>query len=952
MSRVRRGLVIRRFQEAAAATRTGFAARLAFAQVLLAAGEWQTAAVEFASAAELAPLDVASKWGLARAFAALGKTGEAAAELRAALALSRAADETYQLARELTAAAVRAGDVEAELEGRRAALRVRPDPGAILELAATLNNTGHHDKAAALLADRAATMARTPEQRARWALAEGRSRAAGGDLERAAAALAGAGRHAPARARALCQEIWNLRVEVARRRGALDELARELAHPRDGVEWTARAQVADEQGDLRGAWAALEEAVRLSPRDLGLQKREIALARRVGSPTEAAALYQRLVASTLGQRGGDDPAAVVDALDGLWELGRSEIAGRVFDRVLLARGRAAGADLLRALGDMAARWGDDRRAERCWTELLRGNPGDEVALVALGEIQLQRGQRQSALATWRRVLRVGGARRADAHARLAEILADHEFGTQALVEARAAVELDRSEPRFHRSLASTLERQERLLDAESEWETVLRLARDPGRASERHEARTRLLGLWIRGGSARVALKLQTMEQLLANQQQQHGNKGGSPGDSDREMLIFLVQAQLRTGRTDAALALMKRALGGPYPRGNVEEQGEERPPERGPTSEEDASADADLILLLVRTLRQVHRPDEAMRWLEQLSLRFPERAREAQLQLADLALAEHADQRARYHAQQAVASSGEHHRSELRAAAVQERLGHLDEAALMYRRLLKRGGPDPAAALRLAGLLGRSGETEEQRMLLEEAVRTSVDEETVASAGMRAIVLAEASGAGTLEALEGLIADTPDLNGSGAPAAARRRLLAAVLWRLVPAVYRRRLTDPVAAVKVNRFARDGLRPLLELANAPDSVSDPRAIELIGMLGRVEAVPALSRLLVPDAVERAGEPAASGPGARGPALKDDLASIIVVALGRLGGELARVTLESFAQRNESSSRLALLWALGRVGGPVAIERARQELTGSATDGGIVACLSLGRAGGE
>lgn len=416
-------------------------------------------------------------------------------------------------------------------------------------------------------------------------------------------------------------------------------------------------------------------------------------------------------------------------------------------------------------------------------------PGSRGGNTALGEIQLQRGQRQSALATWRRVLRVGGARRADAHAGLAEILADHEFGTQALAEARAAVELDRSEPRFHRSLASTLERQERLLDAEAAWETVLRLARDPGRASERQEARTRLLGLWIRGGSARVALKLQAMEQLLANQQQQHGNKGGNTGDSDREMLLFLVQAQLRTGRTDAALPLMKRALGGPYPRGNAEEQGEEPPSERGPTPEEDASADADLILLLVLTLRQVHRPDEAMRWLEQLSLRFLERAREGQLQLADLALAEHAYQRARYHAQQAAASSGEDHRSQLRAAAVQERLGHRDEAALLYRRLLKEGGRDPAAALRLAGLLGRWGETEEQRMLLEEAVRTSVDEETVASAGMRAIVLAEASGAGALEALEGLIADTPDLNGSGASAAARRRLLAAVLWRLVPAV-------------------------------------------------------------------------------------------------------------------------------------------------------------------
>ena len=121
---------------------------------------------------------------------------------------------------------------------------------------------------------------------------------------------------------------------------------------------------------------------------------------------------------------------------------------------------------------------------------------------------------------------------------------------------------------------------------------MLGLARDPGRASERHEARTRLLGLWIRGGSARVALKLQAIEQLLAKKQQQHGNKGGSTGDSDREMLLFLVQAQLRTGRTDAALALMKRALGGPYPRGNAAEQGVEPPPARGPTPEEDASAE------------------------------------------------------------------------------------------------------------------------------------------------------------------------------------------------------------------------------------------------------------------------------------------------------------------------------------------------------------------------
>ena len=131
--------------------------------------------------------------------------------------------------------------------------------------------------------------------------------------------------------------------------------------------------------------------------------------------------------------------------------------------------------------------------------------------------------------------------------------------------------------------------------------------------------------------------------------------------------------------------------------------------------------------------------------------------------------------------------------------------------------------------------------------------------------------------------------------------------------------------------------------------NAPDTTADVRAIELLGMFGRAEGVPGLARLLVPDL--RPAPPSAPGRASPTATIKDDLAATIVIALGRLGGELARVTLEAFAAQGEPTVKLPLLWALGRVGGAVAAARARQEVVGTGTDGAIIGCLALGRTGG-
>jgi tetratricopeptide (TPR) repeat protein len=347
--------------------------------------------------------------------------------------------------------------------------------------------------------------------------------------------------------------------------------------------------------------------------------------------------------------------------------------------------------------------------------------------------------------------------------------------------------------------------------------------------------------------------------------------------------------------------------------------------------------------LLLVRTLRQVHRAAEAMSWLEELSRRYPERARDARLQLADIALAEHSDQRAQAFAQEAAATAPGDPRVVLRAAAVQERLGHFDEALQMYRRLVEPNR-DPVAVLALTSLLSRLGRVDEQRELLRQAFREGTDDEIIVEAGRRAVALEESLG--TLEALETYVADTADLNAAGAVGLARRRVLATILARVVPPAYQRQWRDSASLMKLRRFARHGLRPLLDLVSAPDAEPDVRVIEVLGMLGRPEAIPELARIVAPDLDLEERNVATRSISSS----KDELAAVAVIALGRLGGEGARTAIESVAEPFRPALRLPVLWALGRVGGPVAVRLAKQEIGRAPIDGAVIGCLTLGRVG--
>lgn len=602
-------------------------------------------------------------------------------------------------------------------------------------------------------------------------------------------------------------------------------------------------------------------------------------------------------------------------MDALWRAGRQEIVRRTFDRVLVAP--ATSPAMVKVVAESAGRWGDDRRAERAWREILRRTPGDEGAIIALGEARLQRGDRRGALESWRQLLQRSAPRgRAEGHARLAETLADHEFSEEAAAEAEKAIAIAPRQVRYRRVLAGILERRPGGQSAEDAWLDVLRMARTREGAAVRREARTRLVGLWLRGGAGHVATKVGELLQELRDH------------PDDEEARLCLVELQLRSDRVEDAAATLKRVLA-------------EVP------AVDNESGVVELGFSLVRILRQKQRTSEATSWLELIAAKFPARARAARLQLADMAAAAHQDERAAALASAAREGEGDAPVLSLHAAAVEERAGHLDSASRFYRRALDESG-NVAGTLELVGLMARTGASaEEQRALLRHTVLRATDDEVVNEAGRRAIVLEEALG--SLPELATLLAKSSDLREGLPGAGARRRVLALVLTRLVPEVYRTR----EQAGELRRLGRIGVRPLLELAASGDDPSAVAAIEALGMLGRPEVVAELNRLLVAD--DATVEMTLTERGATAPrgisrlrTTNIDVARALVVALGRLRGEGARGALEAVAVSPRPELDVALLWSLGRVKSRVGAELAHRELARSASELAMVACLTLAR----
>ncbi len=702
--------------------------------------------------------------------------------------------------------------------------------------------------------------------------------------------------------------VWTVAFAVARSRGALPELARELERAPGPVEWDVLGRVRDAQGDLEGALAATRAALTAAPRDVEIGRRVVALYDQLGNEQDATATLEDLV-----RRLPDDSSLAVDLIERQTKHGHRAEAAAAFDRAIARFGGSRSA--LQQLATLASRSGEDRRALKTWQRLYKLDPGNEIVIVGLGESQFQVGQKNEARATWA-ALRERVRPPVRGHLRLAEVLLEHDLTADAIAEAKRGQALEPKNVDPHRLLAQIFEHQKKVNEAVAEWNTVLVLAdrKLPGNeqhAALRREARVRLLGLLVRQGRGRMDAQIRQ----LRDDARAHPD--------DLEVPLFLAEAQQRTGDSAGAITTLKELLA--------------RMSAAQPAADSrDVAVEAGFAL--VQLLKRAGQLDEAVARLDEIARLAPARAREAHLQIADIALARYDVTRALSHATAAAAAADP--QTLARVGDLQARAGADDLAIATYRAALARD-TNPAATLSLSRLLVRRGDEREAADALAGLLRASRDDDAIAEAGRLAIELADLRG--RLPELESELAEA---QAAGQDTPARRKLLAALLRRLLPPMYR----DPAADDARNAIGRRVLRPLLEIITETDQIPDRAVIDLIGMLGNGDAAPALVRLAVREKESSIPTRAAMRPlGTLGTTGGVDAQLAALLALARLGDPRGRPAFARFmAPNNDRRFRAIAIWGLGRLSDVVAAQELIPALDDRQVEIVAAACLGLGR----
>ncbi|HEX3696259.1 MAG TPA: HEAT repeat domain-containing protein [Polyangia bacterium] len=877
----------------------------AYAQLLLLGGHAGQSIVWFTRAVTLRPDQAAPLVGRARALQVTGDRLAALASFEAALGLTSQAMERRPILQAMLPLLGQATAIEREVSVRRELCQLAPrDQAASDGLVAALARAGRPAEAADLLALR---LHEGRGDRYDLGLRLADLREAAGDDDAAANVLAELRAHVPAAASERRRALWMRTLDVERRRGHLPELAATLARAPRPIEWDVLSHVRDELGDPEGALAAARQASALTARDLDVRRWTASLLDRMGQPEAAIAEYEAL--ERLAPR---DVRFAVEIIDRRFRRGQTAQARQAFDRSLVRFGNEPAA--LAELAQLGAHWTDDQRAIAAWQRLRHISPGDEEAIVGLGEMYFQRGKKESALRTWRELLRPTPSRKVskgDAHLRLSDVLMDHDLFDEAAAEVSAARSLEPERAAPHRALAQLLERRHKTDDAVAEWEKVLALNGGSEHAGGRYEARARILALAARDGRGRLAQRVARLEE----QARQH--------PQDRELALFVAEAQQRNGNVSGAITTLRAVI------------------ERDRTLSPPRDGQADAVVALVRLLRQTKQPDEAISWLQRLIVEQPSRAKDAELQMADIELGRYADDRALGYAEAAARLGPGDAQSLARVAGIQERAGRDAEAQATYRRTAADGSNAPAA-LGLARLLQRHGNIKEAAQILRNVLRTTTEEDVVNDAGHRALDLEEFLG--TRDDFERTVAI---LAASGPDGSIYRRLFVDTLRRLVPPAYRAPRDNPADGGGRVRLARQGLRPLLESIADSEESPDPTLIELLGMLGNADAAPVLARIAAGPATPTKASPTV-GAARPTPMPITEAQVAAVLALGRLGDERGRAALETQATAIDPGLRAAAIWSLGRITSPPSGDILLKAASDLNDEVAALACVGLGR----
>ncbi|MBX3274777.1 MAG: HEAT repeat domain-containing protein [Sandaracinaceae bacterium] len=871
----------RTLRERLADDEAAYAPRMLLGHVLKGQGRHDEARAEYARAAEGRPREAAPRLALARLERAAGRLSQARAHYAEALERTRERVAREELSREAAAAAMEARD----FDGARAHFEeLARGPGASVYSRTEL--------ARALVAAREWDRAVEEYQRVLRALGGdnrvlppvllelSRAQLEAGALEDSLATLDRALRLAGGEAGIRAELYEQMRVAY-RQADRLPELAERLRREaRGGYEASALlAQIEDELGNDEAALAAYRRALAARARDIDARRSVIQILMRSGRLDDVVTEYRALIRAA-----PREPRFVIELAQHLVETDRREEALRLVREVGQRNPRDAA--LHGQLAQLYARWGEDELANREVELLARIDPHDPAHLVALGSQQLAAGNRDAALATWRRVLEVERDRPA-AHATLAGILADHDLLPQAIEEYRRAVELRRDEIAYVRGLAVALERHHLEAEAEASWRRVLELAGSD--AVARREARERIVGIW--GRTRQITTRIAELEARFA----------AEPPDVDAGR--FLAEAYRRRGAPHQAAA--ERTLA--------------RVVEAAPT-------DVESLTALERMRRQRGDLAGAIEVLARLRDADPHRASRYLAQMAEHALALYRDAEALRYAAEAVEHNPDDASAHRRLAELYRARQDPERAIASYRRALELNDRLYPVYFELAELHLARADGPQADLLYRRLLRITPDDDLVARAVRASIQIN--LGAGTLGVLE---RDLLPL-AIGHPERPVFRRMAVELYDAYAGPLARRVRRGGAGAdeageELRRLGGRAIKPLLEALADADPAQRRVALEILGDLGN----PSAAAPLVAVAENRSLD------------LRERMQALR--AAGAIAPPALAPRLAALAEGPDARLRALAAWGLARVGGRDA-RRASARLR-TATDPAVRAYAHMG-----
>lgn len=678
-------------------------------------------------------------------------------------------------------------------------------------------------------------------------------------------------------------EIYDLLIAAHRQTDSLRELAQQFERKLTGRDFelvSRLSQLWDELGDEDRAAQAYERALSLSPRHLDTRLRYAQLLSRSGRLEDVIAQYEQLV-----RLAPEEPSFVVHLAELLVQTGKPEQARKLVAREGKKRPRSV--PLHRALAELYTRWQEPDLAARELELLLRIEPQEPAHRIALGSHKLERGERQAALRIWKGLLDAGGDR-AESHAVLASVLADHDLLREALPEIDKALALRPGHLPYLRTQASLLERLGRTAQAESGWQQVMRSSLSQGDRVSGREARQHVVSLWKRTGI--LARRLRGLERQFRNH----------PEDLEAGRMLAEAYARMGDREQDAIRVLEQLAKAAP--------------------------GDVETLRALERAYARSGELDRAQALLERLVEADPTRAQGYLRRAVERALSQYRDAEALRLAELAVRLSP-------RDAQAQRLLGDLYRgrqdlvrSAQAYGRALSLDPRQFETALALSEVELARGEVASADAALRSVMRASPDDDLVARATRSALQLH--LGAQTLGELEAELLPL-SLARPGRPV--YRRLVVELYGAWVGPVAQR-LQAGVASQQetelLQKVGRRAIKPLLEALADSDPTQRAVALDVLGHLDNPNAASPLLALVETstDAAERARA---------------------LLAAGALVTPALVPRFEVIARGNERRLRSLSTWALARAGGPRAISALKELLRDGDASVRAFAALGLG-----